>query len=167
MISTEDILDSLLYVPTDALFDFIQGSMPGIKVRRMYAPVELDDTGQIMYYAKSYLVGYEDDGEQSIANSCLELLSIEINKSGIKDIGIYGLLKSPMIMKRVTTLPEKTIENIKTDNRAISLRIAFAEKVEDEPNKIEEPYVPQYTKHVEPFHYDQEELMQRIQKDNE
>ena len=140
------------YVPDDLLFNFISKSLPGIKVVKMKLPVDADENGTEMYVSKAQLIGVESDGEQKIANKCLEFLAQEIEKTGHKKIGIYKLLKNPEV--EISKSP------------SIILRYAFPQPTEI--SDVEDPYEPKYTKSIKPFNYDQKELLNRIEgNDNE
>ena len=164
----KDILKSLgleEYAPLDVVYNFISDGLPGIKIKKMYMPVETDEEMKYMYVAKSHLVGHISDSELQVANNCLELLSQEIDKQPDKEnivIGIYGLIEGPKVVKRKTDFSRETTGIIETKVSVIVLRFAFAEKIEDDPYAIEEPYQPKYTKKQNPFEYDMSDIIQRV-----
>jgi len=123
------------YVPDDLLFNFISKSLPGIKVVKMKLPVDIDENGTEMYVSIPQLVGKESDGETVIANACLEFLAQEINKTGHKKLGIYKLIRNPLLEY--------------THSPTIVLRYAFPQPMK--MSDVEDLYKPKFTKDIKPF----------------
>ena len=131
--------DMTEYVPDNLLFDFISNGLPNIEVIKMKLPVDVDENGTEMYVAESALVGKESDGDTAIANSCLEYLSQQINKTGHKKLGIYKLIRNSHV--GIAKSP------------SITLRYSFPQPMEI--SKVEDVYVPRFTKEQNPFQYNQ------------
>lgn len=131
------------YVPDDLFYNFISKSLPGIKVVKMKLPVDADENGTEMYVSKVQIIGSESDGEQVIANGCLEFLAQEINKTGHKKVGIWKLLRAPEIEM--------------SKSPAIILRYAFPQPMEI--NEVEDEYVPRFTKDIKPFEYNSGDIL--------
>ncbi len=134
------------YVPSDLLYNFISKSLPDIEIFKMKMPIDVDENGIEMYITQFKIIGIESDGEQAIANGCLEFLMKEINRTGHKKLGIYRLSKN--IYKETTKSPD------------IILEYAFPQTMEI--SDVDDTYTPKFMKDIKPFDYKSGDIMKNI-----